>query len=291
MKKRKNDGIPSLYKKLKAVDLDGAAIKQSETHTNKAWLNAIAQSFLCPISQVLMMDPVLAEDGYIYERKAIENWLLKHEQTSPLLRSKKINEKKLIPVPEMKKAIQVLIEEYGSTKEKKNCSADSRKKKESTNEKIEQASNTIDATTTNMKNAEQLYKKGSIREAAKFGYPKAQSRIAYWYFHGKHGMKKDYNKCREWANKAAEGGDRLGQSLLGFMYNYGLGPVEKDLEIAKQWYELAAKQGETAAMYNLARIYMENGGSKAMDLVTGSPVTPEKKGKELQQANNNELLS
>eukprot|EP00798_Chlamydomonas_sp_ICE-L_P010746 gene10746-17822_t len=39
--------------------------------------------FLCPISQEVMADPVIASDGYTYDRKGIEQWL-NLKQTSPM---------------------------------------------------------------------------------------------------------------------------------------------------------------------------------------------------------------
>eukprot|EP01051_Picozoa_sp_SAG22_P017923 SAG22_NODE_2881_length_2130_cov_1.194485_1_plen_602_part_10 len=39
--------------------------------------------FICPITQELMVDPVIATDGHSYERSAIERWLASHN-TSPL---------------------------------------------------------------------------------------------------------------------------------------------------------------------------------------------------------------
>eukprot|EP00743_Colponemidia_sp_Colp-15_P015411 GILK01018529.1.p1 GENE.GILK01018529.1~~GILK01018529.1.p1 ORF type:complete len:347 (+),score=48.33 GILK01018529.1:72-1043(+) len=42
----------------------------------------IAESFNCPITCELMQDPVVAADGFTYERWAIEKWL-KHHDTSP----------------------------------------------------------------------------------------------------------------------------------------------------------------------------------------------------------------
>ena len=34
----------------------------------------VVSSFLCPITQEVMTDPVLTSDGYTYERDAIEHW-------------------------------------------------------------------------------------------------------------------------------------------------------------------------------------------------------------------------
>eukprot|EP01105_Mastigella_eilhardi_P010188 TRINITY_DN2384_c0_g1_i1.p1 TRINITY_DN2384_c0_g1~~TRINITY_DN2384_c0_g1_i1.p1 ORF type:complete len:262 (-),score=44.83 TRINITY_DN2384_c0_g1_i1:65-850(-) len=45
---------------------------------------ALAPSvYLCPITHEVMRDPVVAEDGYVYERAAIEQWL-EHHITSPM---------------------------------------------------------------------------------------------------------------------------------------------------------------------------------------------------------------
>jgi len=40
---------------------------------------------VCPISREWMKDPVIAPDGYTYEKEAIEMWLAVH-RTSPLTR-------------------------------------------------------------------------------------------------------------------------------------------------------------------------------------------------------------
>lgn len=41
------------------------------------------ESFLCPITQQVMTDPVLTKYGHLFERKAIEDWLKSHN-TCPL---------------------------------------------------------------------------------------------------------------------------------------------------------------------------------------------------------------
>ncbi|RXM31536.1 Bromodomain adjacent to zinc finger domain protein 2B [Acipenser ruthenus] len=44
----------------------------------------IPDEFLCPISRELMKDPVIASDGYSYEREAIESWIHTKKHTSPM---------------------------------------------------------------------------------------------------------------------------------------------------------------------------------------------------------------
>ena len=43
---------------------------------------AVVSSFVCPITQAVMEDPVMTADGHTYERAAIEQWLREHD-TSP----------------------------------------------------------------------------------------------------------------------------------------------------------------------------------------------------------------
>ncbi|XP_026231804.1 WD repeat, SAM and U-box domain-containing protein 1-like [Anabas testudineus] len=40
--------------------------------------------FLCPITRELMEDPVIAADGYSYERESIESWIRGKNKTSPM---------------------------------------------------------------------------------------------------------------------------------------------------------------------------------------------------------------
>uniref|UniRef100_A0A6C0HU72 U-box domain-containing protein n=1 Tax=viral metagenome TaxID=1070528 RepID=A0A6C0HU72_9ZZZZ len=74
--------------------------------------------WICPISLKLMVDPVVAQDGYSYERKEIETWLLKKNPTSPKDRSP-INDKTLYTniglkgiIQEWKKQNPELVNEY-----------------------------------------------------------------------------------------------------------------------------------------------------------------------------------
>lgn len=44
----------------------------------------IPDEFLCPINRELMEDPVIASDGYSYEREAIESWIHTKKHSSPM---------------------------------------------------------------------------------------------------------------------------------------------------------------------------------------------------------------
>ena len=46
--------------------------------------NEFVNSFLCPITQEIMKNPVIASDGQSYEKKAIEDWFNCGKNTSPV---------------------------------------------------------------------------------------------------------------------------------------------------------------------------------------------------------------
>merc|ERR1719421_51186 len=51
--------------------------------TNDTFAEAVLASVTCPISQSLVVRPVIAEDGKCYERAHIERWL-RQKKSSPL---------------------------------------------------------------------------------------------------------------------------------------------------------------------------------------------------------------
>ena len=44
----------------------------------------VPEEFLCPITQDVMKYPVLCSDGFIYEKAAIDEWLVSRRKTSPM---------------------------------------------------------------------------------------------------------------------------------------------------------------------------------------------------------------
>lgn len=48
---------------------------------NCAVISKIIEHHRCPILQQLLVDPVLAEDGHVYERRALEQWLMTKEKS------------------------------------------------------------------------------------------------------------------------------------------------------------------------------------------------------------------
>lgn len=71
--------------------------------------NGIPDEYLCPITRELMKDPVMAEDGYTYERSAIQGWINKGKDISPMT-SIPLKTKHLIPNRSLKMLIQHYLE-------------------------------------------------------------------------------------------------------------------------------------------------------------------------------------
>ena len=89
--------------------LCSAGDAHQETERSKRFRSAIdgtADEFLCPITQDLPMDPVTAEDGSVYERSAITQWLAK-QQCSPLTRQQMGT--RLLPATCVRNAIEQLV--------------------------------------------------------------------------------------------------------------------------------------------------------------------------------------
>lgn len=65
----------------------------------------------CPLTKQLMRDPVVAGDGYTYERAAIEAWLHRND-TSPITRKPLSSTSELVPNLTMRSAIHLLIPQH-----------------------------------------------------------------------------------------------------------------------------------------------------------------------------------
>jgi hypothetical protein len=61
----------------------------------------------CPLTRQLMRDPVVASDGYTYERAAIEAWM-ESRAVSPITRAP-LPGRELVPNLTMRSAISLLI--------------------------------------------------------------------------------------------------------------------------------------------------------------------------------------
>jgi hypothetical protein len=96
------------------MELQMQKTKEMETKIYKETKLVVGYDhFICPISLKIMDDPVMASDGFTYERVAIEEWLQKHS-TSPSTKVELIN-KDLVCNRVLKKMLDAYKQELDKT--------------------------------------------------------------------------------------------------------------------------------------------------------------------------------
>ncbi|KAG7227522.1 hypothetical protein INR49_005337, partial [Caranx melampygus] len=67
-----------------SLGLRGRLLRKIEALKAEQSGSEAPDEFLCPITRELMKDPVIAADGYSYERESIESWIRGKNKTSPM---------------------------------------------------------------------------------------------------------------------------------------------------------------------------------------------------------------
>lgn len=71
--------LKMVHKRLRdAYDATQAEVKRYKTTTSR-----VVDEYVCPITHQLPVDPVLAEDGMMYDRRSIAEWIEKNQITGP----------------------------------------------------------------------------------------------------------------------------------------------------------------------------------------------------------------
>ncbi|AQR63231.1 hypothetical protein BZG35_17435 [Brevundimonas sp. LM2] len=97
----------------------------------------------------------------------------------------------------------------------------------------------------------------TLTRAANLGEAQAQLKLAGLYQTGTTGLTVDLAESRQWARRAAEGGDAGGMHAYGMYLFDGVGGSRNRGE-ALSWLKKAADRGLVDSQYNVARLY-ENG--------------------------------
>ena len=154
----------------------------------KVALTTIAKEFVCPITQELPIKPVTAEDGKVYEERAIREWFSKKdgEPTSPSTGA--IIGKKLFPAPQARNTIEALVK-----------------------------SGAIDGEIAEawQKKLEQESEVAVTRADAEGGDGKSMYRLGRWYENGECGLAKDDVQARAWYERSAAARDPMGMARFG----------------------------------------------------------------------------
>ncbi|KAM6348903.1 WD repeat, SAM and U-box domain-containing protein 1 isoform 2-T5 [Alca torda] len=69
---------------IESLGLRSKVLQKIEELRMKLISVTVPDEFLCPITRELMKDPVIAADGYSYEKDAIENWISNKRRSSPM---------------------------------------------------------------------------------------------------------------------------------------------------------------------------------------------------------------
>jgi len=208
----------------------GRAAAEDETsqelRRTKSAVNEAMNEFLCPITFSLPVDPVMAEDGKVYERSAIEEWL-KQQRKSPV--TNLAMGTRLLPALQVKNMIRTMVTSGALTGDK------------------------VDAWKL------KLEEEGEVAEMlrdAEAGHGVAMFILGVWYKHGQKGLAKDKAKTFEWYKKSHEAGDASGTGCLGECYLHGDG-VPKCPMRANTLLMDAAGRGSEYACYILGRAYAD----------------------------------
>jgi len=199
---------------------------------------AIEDDLICSITHELPFNPVLAEDGRVYERAAIEKYFA--TKSSSMVKSPMTNKmigKQLFPAVQAKNTIEASIENGYITGDLANNWSDKKREK---------------------KEMEETEKK------AESGDVLSMEKLADAYLHGNRGFKKDDCLAFKWYDKARTTESTYGLGRVGFMLVYGQGvatderrglmylylAAEKEYDMAAYWLGMTLAGGECGLAVN-----------------------------------------
>ena len=197
-----------------------------ELRRTKSAVNEAMNEFLCPITFSLPVDPVTAEDGKVYERSAIEEWL-KQQHKSPV--TNLAMSTRLLPALQVKNMIRTMVTSGALTGDK------------------------VDAWKLKLKEEEEVAE--TLRKA-EAGEGWAMCNLGVWYRLGQMGLATDGAKAFEWYKKSHEAGNAGGTGCLGACYLDGVG-VPKCFARANTLLSDAAARGSRLACYKLGYAYAD----------------------------------
>ena len=186
-------------------------------------ISTIATEFLCPVAHELPIAPVMAKDGVVYERAAIERWFKTKEGNPTSPSTGAVIGTELIPAPQIRNTIEALVK-----------------------------SGAIDgelATAWKQKLAEETLVK-KTRAKAEGGDGEAMWFLGYWYDTGSNGLAEDMAQARAWYERsaAARNPKGMGSFALCLLNGWG-GPEDNAFGLVN--VAQAAELGSSLSAYSL----------------------------------------
>ena len=207
--------------------------ESSETSKRCRLRSAVDESLthlVCAITQELPLDPVTAEDGNIYERSAIEEWLSR-QQKSPMTNQPMGT--KLLPAFQIRSMIESMVRSGGISGEM----AESWQKR-----------------------LEEEQELAAVKEKADGGDVVAMAKLSIWSHEGRHGLRKDLLQSFRWLERAAKAGSLEALRYIGGFYLFGYEPVAKDVPTGLVFLTEAAAHGDGPACRLLGDVYRSGKG-------------------------------
>lgn len=189
-------------------------------------VSQIGQELVCPITQEVPLDPVIAEDGRIYERSAIDRWL-QNNSRSPMTNAPM--GKRLLASVQVRNVIREMV-------------------------KAGVFCNNVAASLKKRIDGEQIVER--LMRAAEAGDAVAIGRVGEVYQNGLFGFDKDAKQAIAWFKKGADVGDPHSMYLYAEFLMQGIG-MKRRVEEGMILLTRAAQMGYPAACYALGLIYRE----------------------------------
>ena len=210
---------------------ENAEIASSREKKMRASINDVVAELLCPINRELPFDPVLAEDGKIYERDAILKWFAKKagDATSPSTGA--VIGTKLLPAVQVRNTIESLIQTGAIEGEIAEAWQEASAKKRADETKVKE-----------------------IRGKAEAGDAEAMYQLGLCYRSGRGGLAQDAVQTRAWLERSAAARNPTGLATFGFCLLRGIGgPQDSALGLVN--VSQAAALGSDSAAYLLGSAF------------------------------------
>lgn len=233
-----SDPLATLLDGVEVVEVVEAANREFSNKRQKIAVNKAVAEFVCPITHSLPVDPVAAEDGQVYERSAIVQWMQKQEK-SPM--TNKPMGTKLVTLTPVRSMIRTMVE----------------------NGQVE--GDIVDAWQKKL-NDERIV--AAITRLAKEGNTSSMLRMGFLCTKGDNGVEKDLSKAFEWFMEAHKAGRNIATSIVGLWLLRGTG-VKKNVENGIMYLTVAAMNGSKIACYHLGRTYIDGASGVSVDLDIG----------------------
>ena len=210
---------------------ENAEIASSREKKMRASINDVVAELLCPINRELPFDPVLAEDGKIYERDAILKWFAKKagDATSPSTGA--VIGTKLLPAVQVRNTIESLIQTGAIEGEIAEAWQEASAKKRADETKVKET-----------------------RAKAEGGDGYAMYLLGLWYRSGRGGLAQDAVQSRAWLERSAAARDPRGLAYFGCCLLNGIGGPQ-DIAFGLVNVTEAAGLGSDFAAYILGEAF------------------------------------